>query len=428
MAIDYRIAALGLVALGGLVAGVATMNDKPQPVAGTVRASTAIPAQPRATAAQTAPPDNAVVAASPGAQAVAARAIAAPPTEGKAGASAAPNPKFTHFRVGNRNVKRILIDGERVWVGTSGGVIRYSAVSDEYRLYDMRSGLRADAVVYIGKLLGRIAVGTYGGGLSILDSAGDKWETFGTSDGLGDEFVSDALVASNGDVWIATGSGVNRVRGGALRERAQWDLYTAEATNNGLPSNRVYGLAEGTNGDIWLATERGVARFQRGEWNHWNHGGGPGPASDAEPNPSAVKADAAVFASPHGKQKAGLHPEQAGATGNPNFTVSVTVDGAGVVWAGTLGSGLARYDGSGWRYYTVADGLPGNHVFSLHEDARNRLWVGTDKGLARLKDGKFNVMTTQDGLFTNAVFAVASMSKGMWVGGRGGVARIHDLD
>ena len=33
-------------------------------------------------------------------------------------------PGFTHFRVGNRNVKGMLADGNQVWVGTSGGVIR----------------------------------------------------------------------------------------------------------------------------------------------------------------------------------------------------------------------------------------------------------------------------------------------------------------
>ncbi|MDH3587757.1 MAG: hypothetical protein OEQ30_11760, partial [Gammaproteobacteria bacterium] len=52
---------------------------------------------------------------------------------GKAGLPAAsgsvaavdPDAHFTHFRVGERNVKTILSDGDIVWVGTSAGVIRY---------------------------------------------------------------------------------------------------------------------------------------------------------------------------------------------------------------------------------------------------------------------------------------------------------------
>ena len=55
-----------------------------------------------------------------------------------------PDAKFTHFRVGERNVKRIFPDGDHIWVGTSGGVIRYNTKTDDYRLFDVRSGLLAN--------------------------------------------------------------------------------------------------------------------------------------------------------------------------------------------------------------------------------------------------------------------------------------------
>src|SRR3972149_4503450 len=45
-----------------------------------------------------------------------------------------PNAKFTHFQVGNSNVKSIFIDGKIAWVGTSGGVVRYDTSTDEYRM------------------------------------------------------------------------------------------------------------------------------------------------------------------------------------------------------------------------------------------------------------------------------------------------------
>jgi ligand-binding sensor domain-containing protein len=58
-----------------------------------------------------------------------------------------------------------------------------------------------------------------------------------------------------------------------------------------------------------------------------------------------------------------------------------------VVWAGTWGGGLSRFDGRTWTQYTVAEGLPGNHVFMLHIDPKGALWIGTNNGLARLKSG-----------------------------------------
>ena len=60
-----------------------------------------------------------------------------------------PGAAFSHFRVGPRNVKTMLADGEIVWVGTSGGVIRYDTNNDDYRLFDVKTGLLANGVFHL---------------------------------------------------------------------------------------------------------------------------------------------------------------------------------------------------------------------------------------------------------------------------------------
>ena len=62
----------------------------------------------------------------------------------------------------------------------------------------------------------------------------------------------------------------------------------------------------------------------------------------------------------------------------------------------------------------------------LHVDPKGVLWIGTNNGLARAKaGGGFEVMTTNDGLFNNAVFSMATARDGtLWVGSFGGVAKI----
>ena len=75
----------------------------------------------------------------------------------------------------------------------------------------------------------------------------------------------------------------------------------------------------------------------------------------------------------------------------------------------------------------MRDGLPADNVLALHREASGRLWVATDKGLARLHDGRFRVMTKADGLFADAVYAVASAPGTLWAGGYGGVARIRGV-
>jgi ligand-binding sensor domain-containing protein len=339
-----------------------------------------------------------------------------------------PDARFTHFRVGERNVKRILPEGDVVWVGTSGGVIRYDTKTDDYRLFDVRSGLLANGVFHIGKIHGRLAVGTYGGGMALYDEAADKWDIYNIPQGLADAFVYDALETDDGDVWIATWSGANRVRGGRLDDRSRWELYTVENTRGGLPNDWVYGLAQGKGGEVWLATEGGLARFKDGEWSHWNHQDGLGAPYALVKDQIQFANDPADFSRHHTRQKAEMGLEGVSVAYNPNYVVALVVDEDGTVWAGTWGGGLAHFDGTAWKNYTVADGLPANHVFSLHRDPQGRIWVGTSKGLARREKDGFRVYTTADGLFSDIVFSIATADDGsMWIGSFGGVARIARL-
>jgi ligand-binding sensor domain-containing protein len=353
------------------------------------------------------------------------QAQAAPQREGKVGADAAQ--KFTHFRVGNKNVKRIHVDGDVVWVGTSGGVVRYDTRNDSYKLFDSSTGLLSNGVFFVGKLGDRIAVGTYGGGLSLLDPKTEKWETFNVPEGLGDAFVYDVLRTKDGDVWIATWSGVNRVKGGRLGERSAWELHTVESTRGGLPNDWVYGLAEGRNGEVWLGTEGGLARFAGGRWDNWNHAKGLGAPYERVKDAIDFKNDPAKQSEHHARQKQEMGLADINVAYNPNYIVSLAVDREGIVWAGTWGGGLSRFDGREWKQFTVAEGLPGNHVFMLHVDPKGTMWIGTNNGLARARSGGgYEVMTTHDGLFNNAVFSMATGGDGtLWVGSFGGVARIR---
>ena len=108
----------------------------------------------------------------------------------KSGADA--NAKFTHFRVGNRNVKSIFAEDDKVWVGTSGGVIRYEPATDDYRLFDVRNGLLANGIFHVSRWTkNKMLIGTYGGGLAIYDEIKDKFEVFNVPEGLADAFRSE---------------------------------------------------------------------------------------------------------------------------------------------------------------------------------------------------------------------------------------------
>lgn len=335
---------------------------------------------------------------------------------------------FSHFRVGDRNVKALFMEDDVLWVGTSGGVVRYDTKADTHKLYDLTSGLLANGVFYLSKVKGRLAVGTYGGGLAVMKPEGKGWDIFNVPEGLADAFVYSVIEARNGDVWIATWSGANRVIGGNLGDPSKWVTYTVENTKGGLPNDWVYGLAQGPDGTIWMATEGGLARFREGEWKNWKHQDGLGARYEVIRAQKTLSHDPAKYSEHHARQKQEMGLQNVDVAYNPNYVVALTVSKDGTVWCGTWGGGLGHFDGEKWTNYTVADGLPGNHVFMLLEDPRGRLWVGTNNGLARFENGKFTPFGTRDGLFANNVFsATAGKGGDLWVGSFGGVARLGGM-
>ena len=351
--------------------------------------------------------------------------VAEAPREGKVKVDS--KQKFTHYHVGDMNVKAIYADGRTMWIGTSGGgVIRYDTSNDSFKVIDNTNGLLSSGAFYVGKIKGHIAVGTYGGGLSLLQADGVTWKNYNIPQGVGDPFVYGAIEAKNGDIWIATWSGANRVRGGDLDNPDKWDFFTVENTHGGLPNDWVYGLAEGKNGDIWFATEGGVARFAKGKWSHWNHETGIGAPYEKVKSAITFKNDPGRFSEHHAQQKKDMGLGGVDISYNPNYIIALTVGNDGQVWAGTWGGGLSRYDGKHWNTYTTAEGLPANHVFMLHKDPDGHIWIGTNNGLALWQDGKFKVLTRADGLLADNVFAMETTpGGGKWIGSYGGVAYLR---
>lgn len=75
--------------------------------------------------------------------------------------------------------------------------------------------------------------------------------------------------------------------------------------------------------------------------------------------------------------------------------------------------------------YTTLNGLPDNHVFSVLVDG-DRIWAGTNNGLAELQNGHWKVYTTADGLAQRAVLSLAldKRTGAVWAGTMGGLSRI----
>jgi ligand-binding sensor domain-containing protein/uncharacterized membrane protein YphA (DoxX/SURF4 family) len=91
----------------------------------------------------------------------------------------------------------------------------------------------------------------------------------------------------------------------------------------------------------------------------------------------------------------------------------------GYLWLGTEEEGLIRFDGRSFERWKAkpSQQLPGESIQSLRCARDGSLWIGTRGGLARLHDGNLEGFTTRDGLSAGGVAAIAEdRDSAIWIG------------
>ncbi len=318
------------------------------------------------------------------------------------------------FSVGAQVYVRSLAVEEaknHLWIGTSVGVHEIDLENlSPLNTFTREHGLANEYVFGIGiDEDGYKWFGTNAGGISRYKD--DEWKTFFPMHGLADYWVYSFANAKDGGLWVGTWAGANYVD----RKTEKFTTYVKELVNEW-----VYGLAVDSKGVAWFGTEGGISRFDGKNWVSWTHEDGLGAAN--ETNLPFSKNTGLGTRSRHdlGVLSGGL------ATYNPNYVFSVVVDQRDdSIWAGTWGGGVSHYINGKWENLTTADGLSGNIVYSVAQDKNGVLWFGTDRGLTRYDGKSWHIWNTHNGLSGRDVFALATTPNGdIWAGTRGGVTRL----
>lgn len=160
---------------------------------------------------------------------------------------------------------------QQIAIGTEdNGVWIYDQATGNAHHYTVRDGLGDDdayAVTY--DRLGRLWVGHLNHGVSVFN--GKTWQNYLPADGpIGSRVFAIATSPVDGDVWIATDSGVTRY---SLENHA-WHSYTIA---DGLPSNQATCLAFDRRGTLYIGTNcDGIAiGTLRDDYTHWRRVDGP---------------------------------------------------------------------------------------------------------------------------------------------------------
>lgn len=164
-----------------------------------------------------------------------------------------------------------------------------------------------------------------------------------------------------GYLWIC-GSGGQLLRFDARTHAfTPFDLLPLFSRDAG--SVRIVALATDGHGDLWIGTQAGLVRaIKKGETFDFQLF-----VSDPD-NPNSLCRNYVAC----------LLPDPA--------------DPSGVIWVGTKGGGLDRFDfrRGEFRHFTEARGLPNNVVYGILADETGGLWCSTNRGIARLDFGSFS--------------------------------------
>jgi signal transduction histidine kinase/ligand-binding sensor domain-containing protein len=288
-----------------------------------------------------------------------------------------------------------------LWVGTEADGLLILR-DQRFRTIGAREGLSSDATTTVVEgASGKLWVGTSGGGLNALPrgpSIAGAASIYPVRDVLLSNVILSLAAAPNGDLWVGTPDGLNRIRGSAVY---------AFTSADGLPDDFIRSLLLDRDGSLWIGTRRGLT--------HWIEPGGsvvPG---------GGVRGIRALGKMETFTQANGLGSDLVGA---------MTRDSKGDLWVATF-AGLSRLHGGkianySITNYTVANGLSSNVITALLARKNGTLLIGTQDHGWNLWDGmRFTAAGVgKGGLGESAIHAILDDgSNHLWFSTENGLAR-----
>lgn len=317
------------------------------------------------------------------------------------------------FEVGSGVYVRSLaveVETNSLWVGSSVGVMQIALRSHEMlNSFTREDPLANEYIFAIGiDSTGYKWFGTNAGGVSRYRDG--EWRVFFPMHGLADYWIYAFAEQSGGRFWIGTWAGANLV-----------DLKTTKFSTikEELINEWVYGIAVDSEDRVWFGTEGGVSMLDGEKWRHWTHADGIGVANE---NGLPISQNTGLGTRTRHDLSVIVGGQE---SYNPSYVFSVLADSNDVIWVGTWGGGVSRYQNGEWRNYSMADGLAGNIVYSIAQGDDGVFWFGTNRGLSRFDGKQWTNYGVADGLLGEHVYVIATTpDNSIWVGTLNGVVRL----
>jgi signal transduction histidine kinase/ligand-binding sensor domain-containing protein len=322
----------------------------------------------------------------------------------------------------------LYIDNSEVlWVGTfSGGInkapLNSSVFSYYYHSSNINNSLVSNNIRSITKdKNGNIWVGTRSDGISVLNKDRNFSYSFvhqNNRNSLISNQIRKLYCDAYGQIWIGTKYGLNRYD----PKHKKFYQYSVLPGKRHIPHNWVYSITEDHNHNLWIGTWNGIAKYNRLKDEFFSY----------NPKNILLYPYVRVIMEDRNLKYLWVATEGGGFTRltldifsgfnenlspkhyinspkNNNSLINDRIytmleDNKGFLWIGT-GGGLCRFDPIKEQFirFSSRNGLPDDMIMGLLTDNTGNIWVSHKKGITRINSENFQIQnfSTEDGLQGN---------------------------
>ncbi|MFN2285015.1 MAG: two-component regulator propeller domain-containing protein, partial [Anaerolineae bacterium] len=353
----------------------------------------------------------------------------------------------------------VAIQGDYVWGGVSGGLVRWDLARETYDLFTTVDGLPDNG---INALLvdedDRLWAATRAG-IAVFDGTG--WSIFGKGDGIEPAWVSALFEDTEGRIWagmLSTEPALMDYDGAEWRaapaeplpvsfprpealvndedaglfvaldgeglahfDGEAWQLYTQE---QGLPDNTISAMQLAEDGDaLYFTFWKGAGRMDvaRGTFALLSR------LSDVELHAVYKAWDDRVWFGGEGVYAYDPEDQElvaftADAYPALVWPVSAITEDDDGLWFATEGGGLLRYDGDVWQTWAFPATLANNSVRAIVQESNGALWFAhTGAGLTRYTPdrGTWQMFGEAEGALDDPSFPGVDSADRVWIGNYG---------
>ncbi len=313
----------------------------------------------------------------------------------------------------NLDVRCLLQDRTGyLWIGTEKGLFRYDG--QRFQAYGVADGLPSPRVNAIHQTVnGTLWVGTAGG---LASQKGDRFEA--ANSGVAASVDGPAAIDSSAKNRLYVGTGRGLLLGDASEQGEKFHYQAAAA-------GEVISVHLDREGTLWFGCGAGLCRILHDQLKTETMSAVP-----AGPWTSIVETkdgdlwlrSAARLLRKHAGDDKFVATEVPGLQAGGGMQAALhDRDGALLL---PTSHGLARHRENRWDLFTTEHGLPSNNVTAVLRDREGSLWLGLHGvGLARwMGYGEWDNWTSGDGLSGNSVRAMARPDGGtLWAGTENGL-------